>query len=226
MSTQRKVLVIEDEPDLRATTVSFLNLSGFVADGVGGCAECEAWLTTHDCDLVVLDLGLPDGAGLPIAQTLKARGKYGIVIVTARGELDDRLRGYEFGADQYLVKPVDMRELVAVLNALYDRLPVAKPSWRLDPLTWRLTASNGREVRLTQSELIVLKTMTQVPGELVSRTAVIESLGYQAAGYDPRRLEILIRRLRNKIAEETGLDVPIETVHGLGYAFTASINVS
>lgn len=216
-----KVLVVEDETDLRATIVSFLNLSGFIADGVGSHAECDAWFNTHDCDLIVLDLGLPDGTGLTIAQSLKAGRRCGIVIVTARGELDDRLRGYEVGADQYLVKPVDLRELAAVLRVLHERLPVLEPIWELNLLTWRMTAPNGRQARLTKSEVAALKPLMEVPGQVTLRGVLAESLGLRVADYDPRRMEILIRRLRKKIVVETGLSIPIETVHGLGYVFTA-----
>lgn len=222
-SGKPRVLVVEDEPDLRATIVSFLNLSGFVADGVGKLAECDAWFQTHDCDLVVLDLGLPDGNGLSVVRTLRERERCGILILTARGELEDRLGGYQVGADQYLVKPVDMRELVAVLTVLNDRLPPRNLTWKLDALSWNLTAPSGRAIRLTQSEVVVLKALTQASGSLVSRAVLAEALGFQAVDYDPRRMEILIRRLRNKIKEQSGEDAPIGTVHGLGYAFTADV---
>jgi DNA-binding response OmpR family regulator len=223
MAIKPRVLVVEDEPDLRATMVSFLNLSGFVADGVGRNSEFEAWRQTHDCDLVLLDLGLPDGDGLSIARVLKAETNCGIVIVTARGELDERLEGYAVGADHYLLKPVDMREVVVVLRAVHGRMAPKEAVWLLDATGWRLTAPNGKDVRLTQSEVTVLKTLTQTPGELVPRGNLAVCLGFDAVDYDPRRMEIMIRRLRKKIIDETGLPVPIETVHGQGYAFAATV---
>jgi DNA-binding response OmpR family regulator len=218
-----RVIVVEDEPDLNATTVSFLNLSGFVADGVRSATELKAWLMTHECDLAVLDLGLPDCTGLSLIQTLRAGRQCAIVLVTARGQLDDRLTGYATGADHYLVKPVDLRELVAVLNTLRGRLAPPPAEWRLDPLGWQLTAPNGRPVRLTQSELAILKALMDHPGQPVTRLAIAEALDFRGINHDPRRLEILIRRLRKKISDETGIDAPIETAHGVGYAFTADI---
>lgn len=221
-----RVVVVEDEPDLNATMVSFLNLSGFVADGVRSAAELEAWLRTHDCDLAVLDLGLPDRSGLSLVEALRDGGRCGVVMVTARGQLDDKLKAYATGADHYLIKPVDLRELVAVLSTLRERLPPKALPWDLHALTWQITAPSGRSARLTKSELAVLTSLAASPGNSVPRAAIAEALGFHMADYDPRRMEIMIRRLRKKIAEETGLPAPIETVHGQGYAFTAAIRVS
>lgn len=220
-----RVLVVEDEPDLRSTMVSFLNLSDFVADGIGCLAEFDAWKNTHDCDLLLLDLGLPDGDGLEIARTLRAQGSCGIVIVTARGGLDDKLEGYQVGADHYLVKPVDMREVVVVLRAVHARLPTPEAAWELDPLGWKLKAPNGRETRLTRSELALLAPLARQQGQAVAREVLAEALGQRPDDYDPRRMEVLVRRLRKKVNEETGLTVPIDTVHGIGYAFTGKVQI-
>ena len=218
-----RVVVIEDESDLNSAIVSFLNLSDFAADGVRSAAELDAWLFSHDCDLAVVDIGLPDRSGLAITETLRGRSRCGIVIVTARGQVDDRLLGYSTGADYYLVKPIDMRELVAVLKAVHDRLPPPRMEWQLNPLGWQLTAPNGCSVRLTRSELTVLKILVERPGSPVTRTVIGVALGYNGTDHDPRRLEIMIRRLRKKILDETNMDAPIETAHGIGYAFTSRI---
>lgn len=218
-----RVVVIEDEPDLNAAMVSFLNLSGFTADGVLGIDQLDAWLLSHECDLAVLDLGLPDGAGLSVIDRLRLRGPCGVVVATARGLVQDRIVGYTSGADHYLVKPVDMRELVAVLTTLHQRLPPRSNPWRLEQLAWRLVAPNGQAVRLTNSELTVMKALASAPGRPLPRPAIAEALGFNPADYAPHRLEILVRRLRRKVLDNTGIDVPIETVHGVGYAFTAAL---
>jgi DNA-binding response OmpR family regulator len=140
--------------------------------------------------------------------------------------LDDRLRGYEVGADQYLVKPTDLRELAAVLKAIYARLPAVDSAWQVDVLGWRIRAPDGKQAGLTRSEVMVLKALAARPGVTVLRDQIVEGLGYKPIDYDPRRLEIMIRRLRNKVAEETGRQLPISTVHGQGYAFTARISIT
>ena len=225
MTVRPAVIVVEDEPDLNAAIVSFLRLSGFTADGVQNATQLDAWLATHDCDLVVLDLGLPDGAGLSMIENLRAKGKRGVVVVTARGQIEDKVSGYAMGADNYLVKPIDMPELVAVLMALYQRLPPRIHSWQLDPLTWRLIAPDGQQVRLTNSEVAVMGVLAETPGQPASRAAIAQAMRLRPDDYDPRRLEILIRRLRRKILDSIGIDAPIETAHGIGYAFTAPLSI-
>lgn len=216
--------MVEDEHELNATIVSYLNLSGFAASGVGSRSAADAWLGAHRCDLAVLDLGLPDGDGLDLARVLSDGDRCGVVLMTARGRLDDRLQGYQAGAVQYLVKPVDLRELVAVLGAVgRQRGQDAVAGWMLDALAWRLVAPGGRDVALTRSELAFLAALAERPGQAVGRAAIIERLGVPADSYDPRRMEIMVRRLRAKVDARTGGTLPVETVHAVGYAFTAPI---
>ena len=224
-TSKPRVIVVEDESDLNAAIVAFLNLSGFMADGVRSVAQLDAWLASHACELAVLDLGLPDGAGLSVIERLRGGGQRGVVVITARGLVQDKVNGYAMGADNYLVKPINMHELVAVLSALYQRLPPRIVPWQLDVLGWRLIAPDGHLVRLTSSEVAVMGVLAATPGQPASRAAIAQALGLRPADYDPRRLEILIRRLRRKVLEITGTDVPIETAHGIGYAFTAALTV-
>lgn len=219
------VLVVEDDGDLRATLAEYLGLSGFEVVQAGSLAEARALLASRSCALAVIDRGLPDGDGLELARTLRERGDTGIVVLSARSELQSRLEGYDEGVDHYLVKPVVLRELAAVLRAVHQRAAGAAPQrWQFDPLQWRLTAPNGREMRLTRAERALLIELTRTPGQMVSREVLRQALGYPV-DYDPRRMEILVRRLRNKITAESGLDHPIETVHARGFAFAAPVSV-
>ncbi len=221
-----RVLVVEDEPDLREVTVAFLELEGISAHGVGSAREADAWLRTQPVDIVILDLGLPEQDGITwLVQSNQLEGK-GLIIATARGELNDRLLGLNAGADAYLVKPVALEEMVAVVHSVARRLTAtALPLWRLNPVSWLLESPDGATVKLTRSETVLLKALAASPGETVARDPLIRSLGHQPAAYDLRRMEILIRRLRNKVREKTGRELPVETVHGIGYAFTARIEV-
>jgi len=149
-----------------------------------------------------------------------------LVIITGRGSIDDRLLGYAEGADHYLVKPVDLPELAAVLSSVHARLPARQQYWGLDTVQWRLTAPNDAVVSLTRSEVIVLQCLAACPGEGVARPEIIQALGFRPSEYDPKRMEVLMRRLRQKIETITSHASPIETVHAFGYAFTADIRVS
>lgn len=222
-----RVLVIEDEPDLCEAMVSYLNLEGFLADGAGSTAAADAWLQTHDVDVIVLDVGLPDRDGVSwLNQSAAIKGK-GIVMATARHELPDRLRGFKAGADAYLVKPIELEELRAIVQNVanrVDRVKTTAPAgWKLNAVNWSLLSPNGRTVKLTQSETMLLNALASQPGQTVQKDALVRALGHVPAAYDFRRMEILVRRLRNKVAKQTSIQLPLETVHGLGYAFASDI---
>ena len=220
-----RVIVVEDDPDLNMTIVSFLNLSGFHAEGVRNAKDFEVWRRANFADLLVVDLGLPDCDGLSVVETFRAFGRNGIVIMTARGKMEDRLKGYTSGADNYLVKPVDLRELVLVLRSVFHRMNINWPIWKLSEVEWRLVCPAGSNVRLTRSEFNVVKALTLRAGLTVSREELSKALGIKYQQTSLPRLEIMVRRLRKKISDTTGCEAPIETVRSIGYAFTASIRM-
>jgi len=221
------VLVVEDEDDLRDSLVEYLALEGFAAEGVANLAAATEWLHKGKVDIVVLDLGLPDGDGMQwLAQTPAVKGK-GVIITTARGALEERVRGVETGADLYLVKPVPLAELAALAKRLAQRLtaaPVQQP-WRLSTLNWTLESPDGKSMRLTHSERVVLGELAAVPGQAVSRADLAVALGHDTTPADLKRLEILVHRLRTKVKTQFDLVLPLETVHGHGYAFADQIEV-
>lgn len=229
------VLVVEDEDDLREAMVSHLNLEGFQTDGVGSVAALNAWFNTHDCDIVLLDLGLPDGDGLSVLDTLRSKrnsqrgssGSLGVIVVTARGTVDDRIKGLTKGADAYLVKPVDSRELVAVTRSVANRIGLATANeWQFNPIAWTLRAPNDNTLlRLSRSESVVIDVLMKSPGQAVHRDKLVVALGRDPMTYDPRRMEILVRRLRQKAESTFGFPIPLTTVQGVGYAFTAPARI-
>lgn len=222
-----RVLVVEDEPDLCEAMVSYLNLEGFLTNGVGSTSAADAWLKTHGVDIIVLDVGLPDRNGISWLEQVATIQDKGIVMATARGELPDRLRGLAAGADAYLVKPIELDEMRAIVHNLANRIgrvkAISPPGWRLNVVNWLLTSPDGSTVKLTQSETVLLNTLATQPGLTVPKDSLIRTLGHDPETYDPRRMEILVRRLRNKIKKQTSMQLPMETVHGLGYAFASDI---
>lgn len=221
-----RVLVVEDEPDLQEALVAYLGMEGMQAYGVGRLADAQAWIATHEFDILLLDLGLPDGDGvnwLRMRQDLRDKG---VIITTARSDGLSRVSGIRAGADVYLVKPVLPEEIVSLVHNLMRRLHGQTPStWVLDSTGWRLSAPDGRPLKLTHSEHLLLLRLAQLSGHAVSHEELATCLGYNPEHYDYRRLEILVRRLRNKAQEVWGYPLPLETAHRQGYAFTASIQV-
>ncbi len=223
-----RVLIVEDEPTLQEALVSFLRLEGMAAHGVSRLQDAQEWMAQNDFDVLLLDLGLPDGDGLAWLQKRQDLLDKGVIITTARSDALSRISGIRAGADVYLVKPVLPEEVVSLIHNLMRRLRGnTPPTWTLDETAWRLLAPDGRALKLTHSEHMLLQRLAQSTGQAVSREDLASHLGHNPAHYDFRRLEILVRRLRNK-ARETWGDVafPLETAHRCGYAFTASIHTS
>lgn len=220
-----RVLVVEDETPLREAMVTFLNMDGIDAQGVGTLHAATLWRATHTMDLMVLDLGLPDGDALEWLESHPVDNA-GLVICSARGHPQERIAGMQSGADAYLVKPVQLEELSLLVQKLLKRLrSPSDKAWTLDKIHWTLSAPSGRTLKLTHSEALVIHMLAQSPGAAVPKDDIVLALGHQPATYDMRRMEILIRRLRNKAREQLGIELPLETAHRLGYAFTAPVEM-
>ena len=152
-----------------------------------------------------------------------------MIMATALGNLEDKVNGLNAGADSYMVKPVELEELLAVVRRLAQRLERSHakpiPHWLIDCIHWLLIAPNGDTLKLTNSEVVLLGAVAKCPGQHVARDIIIRALGHNPKTYDSGRLKILAQRLRNKVSDNLSLTLPLETVHGLGYAFTAKISL-
>ncbi len=221
-----RVLVIEDEVDLQEALVTYLNIEGFTADGVSSLSAASQWIRTHQLDVLILDLGLSDGDGLQWLVQNEVLRQKGIIITTARGESKQRIEGIRSGADVYLVKPIQLEELASLVSNLMRRIQAKSlPHWTLSKMNWTLISPTGVPIKLTHSEALLLQKMADHPGQAVARQELVISLGHNPASYDFRRMEILVRRLRNKIRDVLGDELPLETVHKVGYAFTSPLKV-
>jgi DNA-binding response OmpR family regulator len=221
-----RILVVEDEPDLREALIEYLNLEGMAANGAESLSDAQAWMTDNDFDILILDLGLPDGDGLNWLKKRQDLRDKGIIITTARSEPLSRVSGIRAGADVYLVKPALPEEIVSLVHNLMRRLRgQASSTWVIDKLGWHLLSPNGRSIKLTHSERILLNRLAQSPGQVVTRETLATSLGYNPDNYDFRRLEVMVRRLRIKSEQSWGVTLPIETAYRQGYAFTAEIKI-
>ena len=173
------------------------------------------------------DLGVREGDGLNWWGTHAHTQGKGVIITTARGEGVQRIQGIQAGADVYLVKPIQLEELASLVRNLMRRLRShILPQWTLKPQNWTLMSPSGMVVKLTHSETVLLQRLSRAPGQAISRQDLVLSLGHDPQSYDYRRMEILVRRLRNKTKELLGGELPVETVRRVGYAFTASMEVA
>ncbi len=223
MSKLYDILVIEDETDLRDAVVGFLGQMGNRVAGVASVEAADEWLAQNDAALLVLDLSLPGESGLEWLKRRTDLRDKGIMMVTAAGSDSERIAGRAAGADGYFVKPVNLVELGMSIKNLLERLQIAD-RWELDSLAWQLKSPSGKLSKLTASELTLMECLAETPGSIVERSTIIARLGEDVDTYDIRRMEVMIRRLRTKIMEELGVEAPISTVRGTGYAFTAKID--
>jgi DNA-binding response OmpR family regulator len=219
-----KILLVEDETDFRDALRDLLNLEGFSADGVGSIASYMAWRLTHSCDVLIIDRLLPDGDGLDIVRRHRVDHAGPVIFLTAKGQVQDRIAAHELDADYYLVKPVSTDELLAILHSLERRAHGTQPKyWLLDSVGWRLYSANGKSATLSRREVGFLHCFVERAGLTVARSEVIKALGEDPAHYDLRRLEVFVRRLRNRVREASGEDIPLTTVYGKGYAFNGHL---
>ncbi|MBF0262657.1 MAG: response regulator transcription factor [Magnetococcales bacterium] len=226
-----QVLVVEDELSLRGDLEDYLSAKGYRVMGAATLAESRAMLEQERFDAAIVDIGLPDGDGLGLVERIRQHApQCGIVVLTAFGEPEARVRGLESGADAYLVKRATLREIDATLRSVLRRVstsvvvegPVVS-EWLLDRGDWSLVAPNGLAVRLTSTEMAFLIALAENKGNVCQREQLAQSIGRAPKTTDERNLDAVVRRLRRKISETTGSDVPIKVVYGVGYAFPASL---
>lgn len=225
-----KVIVVEDDLNLRESLLECLELAGLEVDVTGSAIEFYQALNCASYDVAVVDIGLPDQSGYEVVDFIRRNTKLGVIILTARSSIEDRVKGYDAGADLYLVKPVDCRELAAAIRNLADRssslaknIPKSTNPWVLDKMQWRLATPVGIEVKLTAKEMQLLEILVTAAGQAVSREQLMAALEYDSQDqYGNRALDAMVGRLRKKIEETVGHDAPIQTIHGVGYCFSAS----
>lgn len=228
--TKPRIAVVEDESDLCDNIVRFFSAHGYPCWGVDSAEAFYREMIVRSVDVVVLDLGLPGEDGLKVAEHLACTRQYGIVIVSARGALDERLAGLGVGADAYLVKPVDLREIAASVEAVWRRFgnrrvtPAPAPSnivpnWQLNRTHWTLSSPTGAALPLTPSEYRFIRCLVESPGEPMPKEQLAIALGYTPEGYDYHRIESLVSRLRKKAQTAIGFELPIRSVQGYGFVF-------
>ena len=212
------VLLIEDDALVAAGIQAGLAVYDFVVDHVDSIAEARSALKAVASDVVVLDRGLPDGDGLEMLEEWRAEGMATpVLVLTARDSVQDRVAGLQGGADDYLVKPFDLDELVARLQALLRRAAgrsrslIAHGSLCLDPVAREVTL-DGCPVALSRRELVLLETFLQSPRSVLSADQLKDSLYGMNDEVESNALNVHIHHLRRKLGSQV-----IETVRGLGY---------
>ncbi|MCB1120528.1 MAG: response regulator transcription factor [Verrucomicrobiae bacterium] len=216
-----KVLVVEDEPKIRSFIEKGLKAEGFVVECLENGEDAYRQMQIQPYDAVVLDIMIHGRDGLSLLKSVRKQGiNAPIILVSARGELDDRLQGLNLGADDYLAKPFHMDELVARIRALHRRANgvlqniISVSDLSINLATREVTRA-GEAIELTPREFILLETLARAPGRVYTRIQLLESVW--SYDFDPNTnlVDVYIKRVRKKI-DTTGQPL-IETVRGVGY---------
>jgi DNA-binding response OmpR family regulator len=220
-------LLVEDEKTICDAVAAYLEREGFWVTPVPDGEAALYAFALHQFDMVVLDLMLPKVPGEQVCREIRDKSDVPIIMLTAKGELDDRISGLELGADDYLVKPFSPRELIARVKALLRRTHASETPQRdrlvfgdleLDITAHRATLA-GVNLDLTASEFKLLTTLARYPGRVYSRMELVEKvLGYDFEGYE-RTVDSHVKNLRAKLGDDPKHPRFIYTVHGVGYRF-------
>ena len=229
-----RVLVVDDEAALREPLSDYLVRQGFVAVQAASAAEARARLAEAAFDIVLLDIMMPGEDGLSLCRHLAETRHLPVIFITARGEATDRIVGLEIGADDYVVKPFDPRELVARIRSVLRRAArqpeepaeqflYAFDGWRLDPLRRRLTDREGAVVAISSAEFRLLAAFLDHPRQVLDRDRLLDMVQGREAHLFDRAVDNQISRLRRKIERDSRNPELIQTVWGGGYMLAAEV---
>ena len=227
-----RIIIVEDDRDLRESLETYLSMSGFLVEGVGTSHEFYRALDSHSFDIALLDIGLPDQSGIVLAEYLHNNTYTGIIMLTAKDSDEDKLRGYDAGADIYLTKPIDSRMLAsAVTNLAYRLKPhrgtimqeVSTSEWLVNKASWNLQTADGKVVPLTPLEVKFLTLLSDSPGVPVSRADLLQELYSRSDDYTGKALDVMLYRLRAKITAVSELPLPVKSIRTQGYCLTAPL---
>jgi two-component system phosphate regulon response regulator OmpR len=217
------ILVVDDDRRLRELLRKYLSDNGYLVTTAADAAEARQCLGGLAFDLVVLDVMMPGEDGMALTRALRAEGnRLPVLLLTARGEVDDRIRGLEAGADDYLSKPFEPRELLLRVASILRRSPRDEPeaarTLGLGAFTWDMDRSEltqgDQPVHLTQAERDLLAILAETAGQGVSRDDLAIRTGNSA---NPRTVDVQVTRLRKKIEDDPKLPRYLQTVRGMGY---------
>jgi two-component system OmpR family response regulator len=225
------IAVVEDEPLVAQTLLQTLREFGYETEWCRSGADLRRLLQTRTPALCIVDLGLPDGDGLDLVKKLQSGPPCGVLIVTGRGFLTDRVLGLELGADDYMVKPFEPRELIARVRSILRRFGNSVPgtalrriarfgSWQFEPGNLTLTDDQGKREELSAAEARLLTTLLENPNRILAREQL--SGGRDLDAFD-RSIDVRMSRLRKRLRDDPNHPVLIKTVYGAGYLFAVGV---
>lgn len=234
MSEQDHILVVEDEPITREQLVSYFEEEGFTVSATGQGDEVPGLLEANDITLILLDIKLPGKDGLTLTREIRANSDVGVILVTSKQEQIDRILGLESGADDYVTKPFDPRELLSrarnLLRRVHSQQSLRRKNhirrfdgWTLDLNKRELMAPDGEQKQLSAGEYQLLLAFMEKAGEVMNRDQLMNRIRNREWFPDDRYIDVLVGQLRKKLGERAANAKIIATIHGTGYLFTPEV---
>jgi two-component system torCAD operon response regulator TorR len=231
---QDHILVVEDEPITRDQLVSYFEDEGFKVTSTGSGDEVLPIVMDSDVILVLLDIKLPGKDGLTLTREIRTQSDIGIILVTSKQEQIDRILGLESGADDYVTKPFDPRELLSRARNLIRRVHIQQKQrrknhirtfegWQLDLNKRELTSPEGSQTTLSAGEYQLLLAFMEQAGEVMNRDMLMNRIRNREWFPDDRYIDVLVGQLRKKLGERAANAKIIATIHGTGYLFTPEV---
>jgi two-component system OmpR family response regulator len=235
-----KILIVDDDQGLRETLGDFLGQEGYDTLEAANVAEARVHLKAGAPDLLLLDLNMPGGDGLSFAAEVRASASTPIIIISGKGQMVDRVVGLEVGADDYLAKPFELRELLARIRAVLRRSKASPPAaapersptertalfggvFTLAPAQRKLTAKDGASIDLTGAEFNLLSAFVDRPNRVLTREAIADLIQHAETEAFDRSIDTLVSRLRRKLEPYSDAARLIQTVRGEGYVLASTV---
>ena len=230
---QTQIILVEDDNDLRETLVESLAIYGYPVTAAGTGLDFYQKLGRHTYDIAIIDLGLPDVDGYSLVEFVRRNTAAGVIVITSRDDISDRVRGYDTGADLYLTKPVNIRELAAAIASIASRrgaaafgeTPPNVERWHLNQDGWRLTDPDSQQYQLNQKEFQLIMAVAVGNGSPVSREVLLTNIYGSVDSATTHALEVMVSRLRLRFRDQCGRSLPLQTVVGSGYRFAGALAV-
>ncbi|BDY04941.1 two-component system response regulator TorR [Ferrimonas sp. YFM] len=234
--TGQRILVVEDDPVTQMRHAGYFQQAGYLVDTADSAAQMRERMAANQYELLLLDVNLPDEDGMMLTRILRSESNVGIILVTGRSDSVDKIVGLEMGADDYVTKPVEMRELLVRVKNLLWRMSLVKQDapqlgdnsecqfagWRFSTASRQLWRGE-EQVKLTKAEFELLHAFVSHPQQVLPRERLLNLISHRVDAPNDRTVDVLVRRLRAKMEQGEGYPTLFVTVHGEGYLFGSAV---
>lgn len=236
MPIQHHIVIVEDDAVTRAKLVGYFQAEGYAVSAAANGSEMRDIINRNPADILLIDINLPGEDGLKLTREQRERSDAGIILVTGRTDAIDRIIGLEIGADDYVTKPVEHRELLARVKGLLRRVGKSRENsgsslklrnfegWSLDLVRRTLRDDKGDYLELTRAEFKLLAVLSTNPGQVLSRERLLHEISRRDWDASDRTVDVIVRRVRQKLGDDPKTPRIIVTSHGEGYFFAPSVS--